>query len=383
METGKLPATEPASPSSTMHITTIVRPVSDSALLRIFSVASHTHNADIYCQVWYSDFKEAVPLKAAVSAIGRGANVNGTEYMEYLYTCKLPTSLITPSEVSIAFESCGQATVLLPVVFANDTGVVHEFGVCVPVTYWHVSPFRIIEWMELNKLYGVTQVNIYNSSLFNPGLSVFLKYRDQGDLIMQQGSPPVDASGLWAIKLAVLAGLNDCMYRNMYQYRYLIAIDLDEVIIPRSAKNYTEMIAQIHRDTHAQGSWPAYMFHNAYFWTDFQPKRPKPHFSTILRYLTRTKVSPLNYAAKSIIDPRTCVVLTNHFCSQRVSTVGHYWTVGVNQSIATCQHYKKCHLGHSQCEKSMRTAILDESAETHRDALSDNMYQTLASMDIG
>ena len=35
----------------------------------------------------------------------------------------------------------------------------------------------------------------------------------------------------------------DCLYRNMYRAKYLVFIDLDEIIIPQQHRNWMEMVS--------------------------------------------------------------------------------------------------------------------------------------------
>jgi hypothetical protein len=39
--------------------------------------------------------------------------------------------------------------------------------------------------------------------------------------------------------------LNDCFYRNLYNYEYLVTIDIDKVIVPVNAYNWSELIEKI------------------------------------------------------------------------------------------------------------------------------------------
>ncbi len=42
-----------------------------------------------------------------------------------------------------------------------------------------------------------------------------------------------------------LAELNDCLYRNLYKYEYLGVFDIDEIIVPKNAYNWSQMISEI------------------------------------------------------------------------------------------------------------------------------------------
>jgi hypothetical protein len=39
--------------------------------------------------------------------------------------------------------------------------------------------------------------------------------------------------------------LNDCFYRNLYNYEYIAIIDIDEVIVPVNGYKWSELIEEI------------------------------------------------------------------------------------------------------------------------------------------
>ena len=39
-----------------------------------------------------------------------------------------------------------------------------------------------------------------------------------------------------------LIGYYDCFYKNMYKYKYIGVFDIDELIVPTNADNWTQMI---------------------------------------------------------------------------------------------------------------------------------------------
>jgi hypothetical protein len=71
------------------------------------------------------------------------------------------------------------------------------------------------------------------------------------------------------------------MVRNMYRYRFVVAIDFDEVIVPRRHDNYSAMLDDIERTladdrglvtTEASVRWGqhhTYAFRNAYFFREY------------------------------------------------------------------------------------------------------------------
>ena len=43
----------------------------------------------------------------------------------------------------------------------------------------------------------------------------------------------------------LFAALNDCLYRNMWKFNYLLLIDLDEFVVPRQNRTLPQMIRQV------------------------------------------------------------------------------------------------------------------------------------------
>ena len=42
-----------------------------------------------------------------------------------------------------------------------------------------------------------------------------------------------------------LIELNDCLYRNLYQYDYIAVIDIDEIIMPNKVDNWQQLVQSI------------------------------------------------------------------------------------------------------------------------------------------
>ena len=161
--------------------------------------------------------------------------------------------------------------------------------------------------------------------------------------------------------------INDCLYRNMYRYKKIVCVDLDEYIVPRQHSNYRQLIEAI--DTTHPYNHPAksYMFRNSYFWLDFGPTLPQPWYLLTQRFVKRMETSPYGYACKSFTDPRTCVGLQNHFCWVLAPSMDiPAWSVDVLPEYAQNHHYKKCHfdayLGKpGRCKKMMEKFEVDET----------------------
>jgi len=99
--------------------------------------------------------------------------------------------------------------------------------------------------------------------------------------------------------------------------RYIIVIDTDEVIVPRTTSNYSSLMRQINAQRNISGvSAFTFVFLNIYFLLDFEPDPTRPYYLRTIRYRHRVRPKSWGYAPKSIVDPRQCSVLFNHFCTR-------------------------------------------------------------------
>lgn len=166
--------------------------------------------------------------------------------------------------------------------------------------------------------------------------------------------------------------INDCMYRNMYKFNRILVIDFDEVIMPKTASNLSQLIS--HLDQHYTNGKiipPAnYIFANNYFFLELPPNMAESPYFTFMRYTKRAAPSEYGYSVKSIIDPQSCVNMHNHYCwsvTPGYANKGHVDVV--NSSFAINQHYKYCHLNSTQCAEAKSVFFEDNSMQRFKTVL--------------
>ena len=328
-------------------------------VVRILAVSLKS-TKDVYCQIWYPDVTQPYLHQVTVTVTGRGETVNGTKYGQYLYSCVLPASHPLPSHVSIVTTPCQNATLYLPIQIPMKSTKQHDFGVCVAVSYGEIIVSEFVEWIELMRLFGVTEFNIYNGSLSDGINMAFSYYIEQGVLNVLSLPPAVHDWSRKSVKLSNDVSLNDCMMRNMYRYRYMIVVDLDEIIVPRLHENYSSMLRAIDVMEGHSSPWRSYSFRNALFYKHFRQDTSQPWYLRTMRYQNRIKPSGFLNAPKSFIDPRTCLSVFNHYCYNCFDYPNGPWTIDVNTSIALSHHYRTCTLSEVECKNMSAEAIKDD-----------------------
>lgn len=173
------------------------------------------------------------------------------------------------------------------------------YTVCFPVLHSNYSNYqRLIESLEVNRMFGAQRFVIYNlSSSYDIDMVLGSYERDGIIEIVQWTSFPVTEVHYYG----QLAAVNDCLYRNLHRSTFILFADVDEIVVPRdgdwstSGNSWTDMIE---RTTHSwlanHGSegihhFPgAYMVRNVFFWTN--NKKLRGNFSGFEDWLSRSEV---------------------------------------------------------------------------------------------
>ena len=161
-------------------------------------------------------------------------------------------------DLTFHFVNHSKITNRLPVINSHNGGtgtkqVKNEnIGVCVkPIWGNYSKTLEIVEFIELNKLLGVSKFFIYNESISDEVSCVLNYYKDKENLVsVVPWNLPSKIEIDYLPNRGVMSSLNDCIYRNMNDFRYLMTIDLDEFIIPHKHESIPEMLKYLDSQKH-------------------------------------------------------------------------------------------------------------------------------------
>lgn len=197
---------------------------SDVRAIRILGVATGMEKL-LFCQLWSEGFELPIIVAAQVEDNGRGHRIRDRFHGQHMWSCVLhnnahPATTTPPTHVSLTARPCHQATTLIPVVHEpKTTTYAHEYGVCVPISFWWIDPVPLVEWIEANAMFGVGEINVYNCSISSPVDGVFAHYAAKKLVNVHQMPTPVFDWTWDGVSLGSAVSLNDCMMRNMFRYR--------------------------------------------------------------------------------------------------------------------------------------------------------------------
>ena len=348
-------------------------------VIQILTVSTTTVN--LFCHVWFEGKISPYVTRAQTRASGAPYYFFGQTYGQYYFTCVLPGIKQVPTQVTIAGSECGLSTILLPVIYSQKSKWKVEFGICVPISYGNIPRSRFIEWMEMNLLLGVEEIHVYNGTVTKSVIEIFGMYVKEKKLFIHEMPPAVKSWTQKGAELGSPASLNDCMLRYMYRYRYIVVVDFDEVIMPRKATNYHDMLTHINKEHRLKEDLPVYSFSNTYFLFDFSPDEAEQEHMTYLRYRNRAQPGAIGLG-KSFVDPRRCLSVFNHYCYVPFPGMENGEYFNVKSSVAISQHYKTCNLSKDQCALLKKQKTQDDIMLKFKSKLVENINKRRKSLKL-
>ena len=140
----------------------------------------------------------------------------------------------------------------------------------------------------------------------------------------------------------VRLSVNDCFLRNMQKYKYIANFDIDEIIVPKDASTWSEMMKKIQEGTQNKeaniGSWE---FRMIYF-LDTMPtignESGVPSYLHMMQHVYRSKI--YQPRSKSIINTDTALLIKQHTYIRCLDGLTCQ-RLEVEPKIAQTQHYRK------------------------------------------
>ena len=203
-------------------------------------------------------------------------------------------------------------------------------GVCISGAglYGHLDDSTMlnwfIEWIETNRLVGVTHFYLSNTSAsMDAGVKrMFDYYANKGIVRISQHPPPMrDMSkpipgGKATDKLNMdrvpyIPSHNariDCMYHNMYRHRFIVLIDIDEIIIRENdgVDTLTQMLSNVYALPAKDGAEPPSI--------SIRSRAPP----SVLKNTVFAQMKSRN-VDKSILNPHKCLLWSMEIGSARKS----------------------------------------------------------------
>ncbi|MCL4150494.1 UNVERIFIED_CONTAM: hypothetical protein GTU68_062827 [Idotea baltica] len=164
---------------------------------------------------------------------------------------------------------------------------------------------------------------------------------------------------LWQKRRNEIITYNDCLYRNIYDFKFIIPLDIDEVIIPVAKDTWAEMLDDyLREDRQALKRYASLAVRNAYFFKQYakesvttdnnlseniEPDDKIPSHLYMLKHTVRSSnFSRPGHSVKSFVLTNVTKTTFNHYAMHPLFMKTSI-TKNLPLSVAQMNHYKdKC-----------------------------------------
>lgn len=354
-----------------------------------------------HCQFWFENKNEPVIVPSTeyrfVWFLDWGVQKQGT-FEPHLIACVLPENVknIVPKSVSLVEKYCDTAKNNMKV-YNNKPEEKKDFAVCVKGMDFLKSDLsvKLAEWIELLHLLGADKTFFYILNV-HPNITKILNYYEQQGKIEVN---PISLAGVspnapllqhYYLKNKVfhkrqqeLIPYNDCFYRHMYEYKYIILLDTDEVIMPIKAMNWSSLIEKVLPEARIKfNNDPSTLtVQNTFFLDYFLDSHG--YFTEIPTYMhmmqhvyrSRKHTRPGSYA-KAFFSTEHVLSLHNHHPIECLDGCRNY---DIRVEDAQLNHYRSsCDSAtKKECDELLKDIVLDSSIWRYSETLNSNVYNTL------
>lgn len=376
------------------------RPLSDvRPAVRVFVAINRFNQEKPFCQLWYGRLQQPVLVRVTRSepVLKNYKNYKRLrKYMDeieriFMITCPIPAThaSLVPDSVSLVEHKCDTARNHLKVIY-NKAEKKQGFAVCAtPLNFIGVDySVRFVEWIEMIHLLGADKIFLYYLH-HHRNVSKVLKYYEEKGLVqsihfsLAGGQPNLPLlqnlylrGGVGEYITTQLLVQQDCLYRNMYNYEYIVVMDIDEIIMPLAARTWKDLLKDVPRYWRKQAT--SFCALNYWFYDDdmypSQNYSDVPFYLHMLKHVHRTntaKIKPMH--EKCFHVPGSIKIGGNHGPVSCFGGCKKYWFPLMKVQL---QHYCDKQIS-NRCSKTDNTSVLDTNIWRYKTALIEKVLSTL------
>lgn len=295
--------------------------------IRIIGAKARWISADIHCQLWFnvtSGSKNTTHTKLHLVVVSASVkNIpedHGRKFAACYFLCPLHQLKVNVPPISVSIVLKKKCQLPRNHILVTPNSVASEkdkknFTVCLsPLHLNYNRIYELVEWVEINKLFGADYFTFYNTSISRNVTAIIKKYTEEGFIETVDWKIPFKTVGgseehhSEIHYYGQLAAINDCLYRNMYRTKYIVFIDADEMIIPKIHRDWMSLIDSLKHATNIG----AYIFKCTFFrkeWEDTKENftgkdiAKKYNVISLLKLDREPKIHPVYIRSKTIVNP--------------------------------------------------------------------------------
>ncbi|XP_013778292.1 beta-1,4-galactosyltransferase galt-1-like [Limulus polyphemus] len=211
----------------------------------------------------------------------------------------------------------------------------------------------LAEFVAVYSIIGVNHFTFYNYQISNETKLFISSLQKQGLQIelLPWSLPKSVITKTWAF--GQLASTQDCIYRNMFDYKYVVLVDMDEFIFPQNHRTLQEMITSL-----PTKNWSNLVFQNSFFCNQ-HPEDPlysdtDMPLRTLKHVIRERKIWSPYVRSKLIVQPSKIITCGIHFVWRHFKAWNSFM---VSPQVSILHHYRP-----ALCTKDHSKLIVDKHA---------------------
>ncbi|XP_026229563.1 uncharacterized protein LOC113171423 isoform X2 [Anabas testudineus] len=287
--------------------------------VRVIAVVLRSENVDYSCLLCCQD-------KLHVS---KGVSDVHSDHFDFVHgtadiMCPVPSGCESISHITVISAAANSEDELHEFMEVKnqktrDESFSDNFTVCLSAMFNFTNVLQLVQSLEMFQILGVNKVGIYLTSSSPETQHVLDVYTRKGlvevipwswskYLKVSQGFMPFKDPGDLHY-YGQIPALNDCIYRYMYQSRYVAMQDIDELILPQSVSSWLELLPILEK---TYGVDKGYMFENNVFPITKSPPSPQTLPSQTPSW---QNVTGVNILAHLYSEP---IIAETHYCNFKI-----------------------------------------------------------------
>lgn len=175
------------------------------------------------------------------------------------------------------------------------------------------------------------------------------------------------------------AAYHDCLYRNLFKFKYISLIDIDEVIVPTDTHTWHDMFEKIAAKKDPALNYTDYRAQQVRFYYDFNLDDSAvadiPEYTPMLSHITRGDWMDVGDSPKGFFDTQYIRYAHNHWPLECIYGCQKYQ---MQNNVSRLNHYRT----HFNTEKSKGPFVVDKTIWKYKTALIFNTKQALKAMGL-
>lgn len=318
----------------------------------IYFLFSGNWSQEIYCQAKKDENSYRI-TKASQTLIwnSKWNKMDDTVYYKsILLSCQMPKDLSNQYNISLSTEPCitNEVPLKIKTQTKNNNNKNTRITVCIkPLNFPnHDISKRLVQWIEMNRILGATSFDIFVEKVHKNVWKVLQWYETTYKRLVRvikykcisasdKNLGLAEDEQIWQKRRCELLPYNDCLYRNLQASHYIIPLDIDEIIVPRSALTWQQLIKQIPKAVGEE--YASFTVPNAYYFSKNNDTTNQTAF--FFKDLARTPFSDPGNSGKSFVSTSKALTVFNHYALHvlRPETRACYF---LQPELVQMNHYK-------------------------------------------